>query len=154
MYFKTCICKLLLFKCFALYPATLHQTLWSTAQSISNMTVCMHIHNRDAYIKGSTCDFKPHGNIRGFGGDNAHHVCHRVAFHYRKGVGGLLKKQRSCVRRQFWFGNPLDMQTTSGRFLRTSIVDGFNLRERQRIKDCVTRCYATLLLQMSFCTAL
>lgn len=104
----------------------------------------MHTHNdRDACEAGSTCDFKPHGNIRGFCGDNAHHMRHRVAFHYGEGEGGFLKKQGSCILRHFWFRNPLDMQTTSGGFLRTSIVDGFNLRERQRIKDCVTHCYAT-----------
>lgn len=29
------------------------------------------------------------------------------------------------------------MQTTSGGFLRTPIVDGFNLREGQRMRGCV-----------------
>lgn len=89
-----------------------------------------------------TCDFKPHGNIRWFGGHDAHHVRHRVAFHDRESEGGLLEKQRSRIGRQLWFGNPLDMQTTRRGFLRTSIVDGFNLRERQRMKDCVIQRYA------------
>lgn len=97
-----------------------------------NISTCTHTHNNtDACVGSSTCDFEPHGNIRGFGGYDAHHVCHRVAFHYREGEGGLLKKQRSCICWHFWFGNPLDMQATSGGFLRTSIVDSFNLRETE-----------------------
>lgn len=94
---------------------------------------CTHT-TTEIHVKGgSTCDFKPHRNIRGFGGDDAHHVRHRVAFHDGKGKGGLLKKQGSGIGRQFWFENPLNMQTTSGGFLRTSVVDSFNLRERRRM---------------------
>lgn len=122
-----------------------HFYLRSISMTLCISTVWMHTHNnRDVCEGGNTCDFKPHRNIRGFGGNDAHHVRHRVTFHYRKGEGGLLKKQGSCIGRQFWFGNPLDMKATSRGFLWTSIVNGFNLRERQRMKDCVTQCYATL----------
>ncbi len=99
---------------------------------------CTHNSNIDACEGGNTCDFKPHRNIRGFGGDDAHHMRHRVAFHDRKHEGRLLKKQGSCISWQFRFGNPLDMQTTSWRFLRTSIVDSFNLWEAGNERLCYT----------------
>ncbi len=104
---------------------------------------CTHNGSRDGCEGGITCDFKPHRNIRGFSGNDAHHMRHRVTFHDRKSEGGLLKKQGSCIGRHFRFGNPLDMKTTCWGFLRTSIVDSFNLRGKQRIKDWVTQCYAT-----------
>lgn len=104
----------------------------------------MHVHNNNcACNRGSTCDFEPHRDIRGFCGNDSHHVRHRVAFHYRKREWGFLKKQRSCVSWYFWFGNPLNVQTTSGGFLRTSIVDSFNLRERQRMNVYVPQWYVT-----------
>lgn len=96
-------------------------------------SACTHTTTEIDVKGGYTCDFKPHRNIRGFGGDNAHHVRHRVAFHDGKGKGRLLKKQGSCIGWQFWFENPLNMQTTSGGFLRTSVVDSFDLRERRRM---------------------
>lgn len=97
----------------------------------------MHALNMKYECKGDpTCDFKPHRNIGGFSGHDAHHVCHRIAFHDRKGEGGLLKSQGSCVGWQLWFGNPLNVQTTSGGFLRSSIVDSFNLREADNRSLC------------------
>lgn len=103
---------------------------------------------------GSTCDFKPHGNIGGFGGDDAHHVRHGVALHHGEGEGGLLEKQWRGICRQLRFGNPLDVQATSGGFLRAPIVDGFNLRKRQRMKRLCYTVLCNVLLQMSFCAAL
>lgn len=91
------------------------------------------------YKRGTTCDFKPHGNFRGLSGDDAHHVCHRITFHDRKGEGGLLKSQGSCIGWHLWFRNPLDVQTTSGGFLRSPIVDGFNLREAANRTLCYTQ---------------
>lgn len=110
-------------------------------------------HSRHTTVRGSTWDFKPHRNIWGFGGNDAHHVRYRVAFHYRKREWGLLEEQRSCICRQLRFGDPLDVQATGGGFLRTSVVDGFYLRERQGIKAGVTRCYATLA-NGSLCSSL
>lgn len=110
----------------------------------------MHALNMKYESKGDpTCDFKPHGNIGRFSGHDAHHVCHRIAFHDRKGEGGLLKSQGSCVVWHLRFGNPLDVQTTSGGFLRSSVVDSFNLREAV----CVTNCYVIVFLQITICVA-
>lgn len=75
-------------------------------------------------------------------------MCHRVALHDGEDEGRLLKQQRSRVGRQFWFGDPLNVQAAGGGFLGASIVDSFNLkknererkgdRERRIMKDCWT----------------
>lgn len=93
-----------------------------------NTTVCMQ--RQRSVCSRHTCDLKPHRNIRGLRGDDAHHVCHRVALHHWEGEGGFLEKQRSRVGRQIRLGNPLDVQAAAGGFLRTAIVDGFDLRAR------------------------
>jgi len=91
----------------------------------------MPVHKRMSMKKGSTCDFEPHCNIRRLGGNNAHHVRHRIAFHDGKGEGRLLKTQGSCVGWNFWFRNPLNVQTAGGGSLRTSVVHSFNLEGKE-----------------------
>lgn len=74
------------------------------AQSKAAEKACVH-----GLSGGLTCDFKPHGHIRRLGGDDAHHVGHRVAFHDGEAEGSLLKEQRRRVGRQLRFGDPLDV---------------------------------------------
>lgn len=80
--------------------------------------------------RGLTCDFKPHGDIGGLGGNDAHHVGHRVTLHDGEAEGRLLEEQRRRVGRQLRFRDPLDVQAAGGGFLRTPVVDGFDLGKR------------------------
>lgn len=93
-----------------------------------------HAHAQNSQWGAITCDFKPHINIWGLCGDDPHHVSHGVAFHHREGEGRLLEEQQSRVGRQLRLLDPLDVQAASGGFLRTSIVNGFDLRARRRTK--------------------